>query len=64
MFSCIKVTFSSVGGSPIGTINFGENMAPLVDMDAVMNFCQQFRKDFNEMGEPLNYAIEYKSEDV
>lgn len=63
MKQSMKITFSSRSNEPEGTIELG-SMSLLVDMETILKVCDTFRNKFNEMGEPLDYRIEYVSEDI
>ena len=60
----IKVTFSSRDDKEIGSIQLDREMAFLIDMQSVVSVCNNFRDQFHSLGEPLDYEIKFKSEDV
>ena len=59
----VKVTFSSRDDEPIGTIDLTEEMSCMLSIDHIDRLCQQLRSAFNELGEPLDYRIEYTVKD-
>ncbi len=59
----IQVTFTQ-DGITMGTIQLNAGMATLIDITDINVVCQTFRNAFNCMGEPLDFKIEYTSEDV
>jgi len=59
----VKVTFSSRDDEPIGTINLTEEMSCMLSIDHIDRLCQQLRSAINELGEPLDYRIEYTVKD-
>ena len=59
----VKVTFSSRDDEPIGTIDLTEEMSCMLSIDHIDRLCQQLRSAINELGEPLDYRIEYTDED-
>jgi predicted amino acid-binding ACT domain protein len=59
----IQVTFTQ-DGITMGTIQLNAGMATLIDITDINVVCQTFRTNFNAMGEPLDFKIEYTSEDV
>ncbi len=58
----IQVTFTQEGIT-MGTIQLNAGMATLIDVCEIDDLCQKFRNAFNCMGEPLDFKIEYTSED-
>ena len=62
--SSIKVTFSSRDAQTIGTIEMNEDMACMFSIDTINDICHRFRVAFNEMGDPLDFRIEYLDKDV
>ena len=58
-----KVTFTTRDDVPVGTMDLSE-MATILELETINAVCQLFRRKFNEMGEPLDYSIEYVSRDV
>jgi len=62
--TAIKVTFSCRDDVPIGTIEMNENMACMFSIDAINDICHRFRETFNEMGDPLDFRIEYLDKDI
>ena len=62
--SSIKVTFSSGDDVPIGTIEMNEDMACMFRIETINDICHRLRVAFNEMGEPLDFRIEYLDKDV
>jgi len=61
--SSIKVTFSSRDAQTIGTIDLTEEMSCMLSIDHIDRLCQQLRSAINELGEPLDYRIEYTVKD-
>jgi len=59
----VKVTFSSRDDEPIGTIDLTEEMSCMLSIDHIDRLCQQLRSTINELGEPLDYRIEYTVKD-
>lgn len=59
----VKVTFSSRDDEPIGTIDLTEEMSCMLSIDHIDRVCQQLRSAINELGEPLDYRIEYTVKD-
>jgi len=59
----VKVTFSSRDDEPIGTIDLTEEMSCMLSIDHIDRVCQQLRSAINELGEPLDYKIEYTVKD-
>ena len=59
----IQVTFTQ-DGITMGTIQLSAEMALLIDITDINAVCQTLRTNFNAMGEPLDFKIEYTSEDV
>lgn len=59
----VKVTFSSRDDEPIGTIDLTEEMSCMLSIDHIDRLCQQLRSAINELGEPLDYRIEYTVKD-
>jgi len=59
----VKVTFSSRDAQTIGTIDLTEEMSCMLSIDHIDRVCQQLRSAINELGEPLNYRIEYTVKD-
>ena len=59
----VKVTFSSRDDEPIGTIDLTEEMSCMLSIDHIDRLCQQLRSAVNELGEPLDYRIEYTVKD-
>ena len=59
----VKVTFSSRDDEPIGTIDLTEEMSCMLSIDHIDRLCQQLRSAINELGEPLDYKIEYTVKD-
>ena len=59
----IQVTFTQ-DGVTMGTIQLSAGMATLIDITDINTVCQTFRTNFNLMGEPLDFKIEYTSEDI
>jgi len=59
----VKVTFSGRYGEPIGTIDLTEEMSCMLSIDHIDRLCQQLRSAINELGEPLDYKIEYTVKD-
>ena len=59
----IQVTFTQ-DGITMGTIQLSAGMATLIDITDINVVCQTFRTHFNVMGEPLDFKIEYTSEDI
>jgi len=64
MKSNIQVTFTSGDDEPVGTIDMGDYMALLINVNDVMVMCYKMREAFNDMGEPLSFKIEISSEDI
>jgi len=59
----VKVTFSSRDDEPIGTMDLTEEMSCMLSIDHIDRLCQQLRSAINELGEPLDYRIEYTVKD-
>ena len=59
----VKVTFSSRDDEPIGTIDLTEEMSCMLSIDHIDRVCQQLRTAINQLGEPLDYRIEYTVKD-
>ena len=59
----VKVTFSSRDAQTIGTIDLTEEMSCKLSIDHKDRLCQQLRSAINELGEPLDYRIEYTVKD-
>ena len=59
----VKVTFSSRDDEPMGTIDLTEEMSCMLSIDHIDRLCQQLRAAINELGEPLDYRIEYTVKD-
>lgn len=59
----VKVTFSSRDDETIGTIDLTEEMSCMLSIDHIDRVCQQLRSAINELGEPLDYRIEYTVKD-
>jgi len=59
----VKVTFSSRDAQTIGTIDLTEEMSCMLSIDHIDRLCQQLRSAINELGEPLDYRIEYTVKD-
>ena len=62
--SSIKVTFSCRDDVPIGTIEMNEDIACMFSIGTINDICHRFRVAFNEMGDPLDFRIEYLDKDV
>jgi hypothetical protein len=60
----IQVTFTDAQEDVVGTMDFKEGMATMIGLDVVEDICQRLRVTVNNMGEPLNFRIEYISEDL
>lgn len=61
--SSIKVIFSCRDNEPLGTVEFGNEMALFIEMEKINAFCIACRESFHIFGDPLNYKIEYIDED-
>ena len=62
--SSIKVTFTCRDDVPIGTIEMNCSMSALFSIETINDICHRFRVAFNEMGDPLDFRIEYLDKDV
>ena len=58
----IQVTFTQ-DGVTIGSMQLNDGMATLIDISDIDEVCNKFRSAFTAMGEPLDFKIEYTSED-
>ena len=58
-----KVTFTSRDDVPVGLMDLSD-MSIILDIGTISAVCDLFRQKFNEMGEPLDYTIEYVSKDI
>ena len=62
--TAVKVIFTCRDDVPIGTIEMDENMACMFSLGEINNICHRFRSVVNEMGDPLDFRIEYLDKDI